>query len=258
MANIISNEKRHHQDKKKHLLLHSQLSAIKSQIKKTRITKSKDELNKSFRMIDSGISKGVLTKNKGNRWKSKLTLFVNDITKKHIIKDIKKKKPTSKKFDKNTKKNVKLSNSQIKKIALKKESLIKKNIEQNKIKNQVKEKKASINVELNKNNLSTKIDKHIIQISNPTKKNVVVSKPVIVSAKSASTKKPITAKSVTKKTVVVSKPVIVEKIATIEKLVGVVNKSVSIKNSAIEKKVIIAKPSITKKAVAVKKLVSKK
>ncbi|MEG0124332.1 MAG: 30S ribosomal protein S20 [Malacoplasma sp.] len=120
MSNIISNEKRHHQDKKKHILIHSQMSAIKTQIKKTHITKDQKELHKAFKMIDSGVSKGVITKNKGNRLKSRLTIFVNDVTKKYVAKDLNKKKTTTKKIDKNIKNNLKLTGSKKAKVISKK------------------------------------------------------------------------------------------------------------------------------------------
>ena len=50
MANIKANEKRHIQDEKRNLLNHMQMSALKS--------------------------KGIITKNKANRMKSRLSLYV--------------------------------------------------------------------------------------------------------------------------------------------------------------------------------------
>lgn len=78
MANIQANIKRHDQDIKKHLLIHSQISTMKTQIKKTQKTKSKKDLSLACKMIDSALSKGIIKKNKADRLKSRLALFVND------------------------------------------------------------------------------------------------------------------------------------------------------------------------------------
>lgn len=77
MANIKSNYKSHLQDEKKHLLNHMQMSKLKTQIKKAKATKSQDELKKAYKLIDSSCSKGVITKNKANRLKSRLVQFIN-------------------------------------------------------------------------------------------------------------------------------------------------------------------------------------
>lgn len=78
MANIQANIKRHDQDIKKHIQIHSQISAMKSQVKKTQKTKSKKDLSIAYKMIDSALSKGIIKKNKADRLKSRLALFVND------------------------------------------------------------------------------------------------------------------------------------------------------------------------------------
>ena len=78
MANIQANIKRHNQDVKKHVQIHSQLSAMKTQIKKTQKTKSKKDLALAYKIIDSSLSKGIIKKNKADRLKSRLALFVND------------------------------------------------------------------------------------------------------------------------------------------------------------------------------------
>lgn len=78
MANIQANIKRHNQDVKKHVQIHSQLSAMKTQIKKTQKTKSKKDLTLAYKIIDSSLSKGIIKKNKADRLKSRLALFVND------------------------------------------------------------------------------------------------------------------------------------------------------------------------------------
>lgn len=76
MANIKGNEKRHIQDEKRNLLNHMQMSALKTQIKKAQSTKKQEELDKAYKMIDSALSKGIITKNKANRMKSRLSLYV--------------------------------------------------------------------------------------------------------------------------------------------------------------------------------------
>lgn len=76
MANIKANEKRHIQDEKRNLLNHMQMSALKTQIKKAQSTKKQEDLNKAYKMIDSALSKGIITKNKANRMKSRLSLYV--------------------------------------------------------------------------------------------------------------------------------------------------------------------------------------
>lgn len=78
MANIQANVKRHEQDVKKHIQIHSQLSAMKTQIKKAQKTKSKKDLSLAYKIIDNCLSKGIIKKNKADRLKSRLALFVND------------------------------------------------------------------------------------------------------------------------------------------------------------------------------------
>lgn len=81
MANIKSNDKRHLQDEKKHLLNHMQMSKLKTQIKKAQKSKSKEDLSKAYAIIDSSLSKGIITKNKANRLKARLSAFVSGKTK---------------------------------------------------------------------------------------------------------------------------------------------------------------------------------
>lgn len=76
MANIKSNEKRLHQDKKKKLLNHSQKSELRTQIKKARLTQTKEDLSKSYKLIDKSVTKKIITKNKANRLKSRLTIGI--------------------------------------------------------------------------------------------------------------------------------------------------------------------------------------
>lgn len=80
MANIKSNDKRHLQDEKRHLLNHIQMSKLKTQIKKAQKSKSKEDLAKAYSLIDSSLSKGIITKNKASRLASRLTAIVNGKT----------------------------------------------------------------------------------------------------------------------------------------------------------------------------------
>lgn len=77
MANIKSNEKRYNQNKKKNLLNHSQKSTLRTQIKKTKITKAPEDLSKSYKLIDSAVTKKIISRNKANRLKSRLTNNIN-------------------------------------------------------------------------------------------------------------------------------------------------------------------------------------
>lgn len=106
MANIQANIKRLDQDIKRHVLVHSQISAMKTQVKKAQKTKSKKDLSLAYKIIDSALSKGIIKKNKANRLKSRLSLFVNDekrsvvvetkkVNKKTEIKQKDEKKPTN-------------------------------------------------------------------------------------------------------------------------------------------------------------------
>lgn len=96
MANIKSNEKRHLQDTKKHLLNHIQMSKLKTQIKKVQKTKSKEELAKLFSLVDSSLSKGIITKNKADRIKSRISLFLSGKKQRTELKVEKKQKPVKK------------------------------------------------------------------------------------------------------------------------------------------------------------------
>lgn len=78
MANIQSNIKRNSQSKQRNLIVHSQISTMKTYIKKAKTTKAKKDLEKAISYIDSALSKGIIKKNKADRLKSRLTLFVLD------------------------------------------------------------------------------------------------------------------------------------------------------------------------------------
>ena len=73
MANIKSNEKNYKRDAKRKTQNHSQKSNLKTQIKKTVKTKDQADLNLSYKKTDSSVSKGLISKNKSNRMKSRLS-----------------------------------------------------------------------------------------------------------------------------------------------------------------------------------------
>ncbi|MDE5545497.1 MAG: 30S ribosomal protein S20 [Malacoplasma sp.] len=77
MANIKSNIKRNKQNKARNVIVHSQKSAMKTQIKKTRNTKSDKDLNLAYKKIDSALSKGIIKQNKADRLKQRLALNNN-------------------------------------------------------------------------------------------------------------------------------------------------------------------------------------
>lgn len=78
MANIQSNIKRNLQSKERNILIHSQLSTMKTYIKKAQKTKDAKDVNLAYSYIDSALSKGIIKQNKADRLKSRLALFVND------------------------------------------------------------------------------------------------------------------------------------------------------------------------------------
>ncbi len=77
MANIKSNDKSHNQDEKARVLNHAQKSKMKTLIKKAIETKKVEDLNNAYSCIDSSLSKGIITKNKADRLKSRLTIQFN-------------------------------------------------------------------------------------------------------------------------------------------------------------------------------------
>ncbi|MDE5767731.1 MAG: 30S ribosomal protein S20 [Malacoplasma sp.] len=77
MANIKSNIKRNKQNKARNVVVHSQKSAMKTQIKKTRNTKSDKDLSLAYKKIDSALSKGIIKQNKADRLKQRLALNNN-------------------------------------------------------------------------------------------------------------------------------------------------------------------------------------
>ena len=73
MGNIKSNEKNYKRDAKRKTQKHSQKSNLKTQINKTVKTKDQADLNLSYIKIDSTVSKGLISNNKSNRMKSRLS-----------------------------------------------------------------------------------------------------------------------------------------------------------------------------------------
>lgn len=78
MANIQSNVKRNLQSKERNIIVHSQISTMKTYIKKAQKSKDVKDLNKAYSYIDSALSKGIIKQNKADRLKSRLAAFVND------------------------------------------------------------------------------------------------------------------------------------------------------------------------------------
>ncbi|BAC43838.1 30S ribosomal protein S20 [Malacoplasma penetrans] len=76
MANIKSNLKRNKQNRARHTVVHSQTSAVKTQIKKTQASKSQKDLSLAYKKIDSALAKGIIKQNKADRLKSRLALNV--------------------------------------------------------------------------------------------------------------------------------------------------------------------------------------
>ena len=77
MANIKSNEKSLNQDKKTNKNNHSQLSKMRTIVKKTRNNPTNDQLTEGYKVVDTVSRKGIIHKNKANRLKSRLAKKVN-------------------------------------------------------------------------------------------------------------------------------------------------------------------------------------
>lgn len=77
MANIQSNIKRNNQSKNRNLIVHAQLSAMKTYIKKAQKSCDSKDISKAYSVIDSNLSKGVIKKNKADRLKSRLSIYVS-------------------------------------------------------------------------------------------------------------------------------------------------------------------------------------
>lgn len=86
MSNLKQSKKRSKQDIKKRILNKRRLSSIRTCIKKfLNLINSKKkesavaEINKVFSIIDKGVTKGIVKKNKANRLKSKISNKINNI-----------------------------------------------------------------------------------------------------------------------------------------------------------------------------------
>ena len=73
MANIKSNKKRHVQDKKKRSLNHSKNSECRTVVKKTRVSRSQEDLDKTYSVVDKAAKRRRIHKNKANRIKSRVS-----------------------------------------------------------------------------------------------------------------------------------------------------------------------------------------
>lgn len=71
MANIKSNEKSLRQNNKIRLKHRGEKTQLKNQIKKTKETKTVDDLSKTYSLADKLARKGTISKNKARRIKSK-------------------------------------------------------------------------------------------------------------------------------------------------------------------------------------------
>lgn len=78
MANIKANEKSLRQDKKTNKNNHSQLSKMRTIVKKTRNNPVEAQLNEGYKVIDTVARKNIIHKNKANRLKSRLAKKANN------------------------------------------------------------------------------------------------------------------------------------------------------------------------------------
>lgn len=73
----MSTKRKQQKIKRKSLLNKANKHKIKIQIKKTTLSKSKEDLQKTYQLVDSLARKHVIHKNKANRIKSKLARKLN-------------------------------------------------------------------------------------------------------------------------------------------------------------------------------------
>ena len=78
MANIKANIKSIRKTTKRQKRNRSVKTIYKNNIKRTRNSKNYIDLNKSYKSIDSALAKGVITKNKANRLKSRIARAINN------------------------------------------------------------------------------------------------------------------------------------------------------------------------------------
>jgi small subunit ribosomal protein S20 len=72
MANIKANIKTQRKDAKRNQRNRSYTTTLKGLVKKSRADKKPEDLRAVYKKVDSMVAKGKITKNKGNRIKSKL------------------------------------------------------------------------------------------------------------------------------------------------------------------------------------------
>lgn len=91
MAHSLSAKKRARQSTKKKLYNQVVKSHIKTHLKKMRLMLAaadkpvgKEDICKTYKLIDNAVSKGVIHKNKAARLKSRLTIAANKLTQKAL------------------------------------------------------------------------------------------------------------------------------------------------------------------------------
>ena len=81
MANIKSNTKTIRKTAKRQKRNRAAKTTYKKNIKRARTSGNAVDLNKSYKSIDSALSKGIITKNKANRLKSRTAKATNKVKK---------------------------------------------------------------------------------------------------------------------------------------------------------------------------------
>ena len=81
MANIKSNTKTIRKTAKKQRRNRTAKTTYKNNVKRARTSGNATDLNKSYKSIDSALAKGVITKNKANRLKSRTAKATNKVKK---------------------------------------------------------------------------------------------------------------------------------------------------------------------------------
>ena len=81
MANIKSNTKTIRKTAKRQKRNRAVKTTYKNNIKRARTSDNAVDLNKSYKSIDSALAKGIITKNKANRLKSRTAKATNKVKK---------------------------------------------------------------------------------------------------------------------------------------------------------------------------------
>ena len=81
MANIKSNTKTIRKTAKRQRRNHADKTTYKNNINRARTSGNAVYLNKSYKSIDSALAKGIITKNKANRLKSRTAKATNKVKK---------------------------------------------------------------------------------------------------------------------------------------------------------------------------------